>query len=75
MMAKFLVKEFDVGEYRYEVEAKDEAEAREKFHEYNLSINKYKQGDVELLENGEAVAYHECYCHKSSIEEMKETNE
>jgi|TARA_R100001530_G_scaffold56179_3_gene41093 hypothetical protein len=67
MMPKYLIKQFSVAEYGYEVEAKDEDEAWEKVAE--------DHEDVEDLEDGNPIAWHDCYSYDSTIEKIKEEND
>ena len=63
-MPRFLITQFSVAEYGYEVEAKDEDEAHQKVAD--------DHEDVELLEDGNPIAWHDCYSRDSTIEEIKE---
>jgi len=63
-MPKYLITQFSVAEYGYEVEAKDEDEARQKIFDGHE--------DVEELEDGNPIALHDCYSRDSTIEEIKE---
>jgi len=67
MMPKYLITQFSVAEYGYEVEAKDEDEAWEKVADDHK--------DVELLEDGNPIAWHDCYSRDSTIEEIKEEDD
>ena len=61
-MPRFLITQFSVAEYGYEVEAKDEDEAHQKVAD--------DHEDVELLEDGNPIAWHDCYSRDSTIEEI-----
>jgi hypothetical protein len=67
MMPKYLITQFSVAEYGYEVEAKDEDEAHQKVAD--------DHEDVELLEDGNPIAWHDCYSYDSTIEEIKEEDD
>jgi hypothetical protein len=67
MMPRFLITHFSVAEYGYEVEAKDEDEAHQKVAD--------DHEDVELLEDGNPIAWHDCYSYDSTIEEIKEEDD
>ena len=62
-MPRFLITQFSVAEYGFEVEAKDEDEAHQKVAD--------DHEDVELLEDGNPIAWHDCYSRDSTIEEIK----
>ena len=66
-MPRFLITQFSVAEYGFEVEAKDEDEAWEKVAD--------DHEDVELLEDGNPIAWHDCYSRDSTIEEIKEEDD
>ena len=66
-MPKYLITQFSVAEYGYEVEAKDEDEAHQKVAD--------DHEDVELLEDGNPIAWHDCYSYDSTIEEIKEEDD
>ena len=66
-MPRFLITQFSVAEYGYEVEAKDEDEAHQKVAD--------DHEDVELLEDGNPIAWHDCYSRDSTIEEIKEEDD
>ena len=66
-MPRFLITHFSVAEYGYEVEAKDEDEAHQKVAD--------DHEDVELLEDGNPIAWHDCYSYDSTIEEIKEEDD
>ena len=66
-MPRFLITQFSVAEYGYEVEAKDEDEAHQKVAD--------DHEDVELLEDGRPIALHDCYSRDSTIEEIKEEDD
>ena len=66
-MPKYLITQFSVAEYGYEVEAKDEDEAHQKVAD--------DHEDVELLEDGNPIAWHDCYSRDSTIEEIKEEDD
>jgi hypothetical protein len=67
MMPRFLITQFSVAEYGFEVEAKDEDEAHQKVAD--------DHEDVELLEDGNPIAWHDCYSRDSTIEEIKEEDD
>lgn len=66
-MPKYLITQFSVAEYGYEVEAKDKDEAHQKVAD--------DHEDVELLEDGNPIAWHDCYSRDSTIEEIKEEDD
>ena len=66
-MPRFLITQFSVAEYGFEVEAKDEDEAHQKVAD--------DHEDVELLEDGNPIAWHDCYSRDSTIEEIKEEDD
>jgi hypothetical protein len=66
-MPKYLITQFSVAEYGYEVEAKDKDEAHQKVAD--------DHEDVELLEDGNPIAWHDCYSYDSTIEEIKEEDD
>ena len=66
-MPKYLITHFSVAEYGFEVEAKDEDEAHQKVAD--------DHEDVELLEDGNPIAWHDCYSYDSTIEEIKEEDD
>jgi hypothetical protein len=66
-MPRFLITQFSVAEYGFEVDAKDEDEAHQKVAD--------DHEDVELLEDGNPIAWHDCYSYDSTIEEIKEEDD
>ena len=66
-MPKYLITQFSVAEYGFEVEAKDKDEAHQKVAD--------DHEDVELLEDGNPIAWHDCYSYDSTIEEIKEEDD
>ena len=60
-MPRFLITQFSVAEYGFEVEAEDEA------HQKVADDHE----DVEDLEDGNPIAWHDCYSYDSTIEEIK----
>ena len=66
-MPRFLITQFSVAEYGFEVESKDEDEAHQKVAD--------DHEDVELLEDGNPIAWHDCYSRDSTIEEIKEEDD
>ena len=66
-MPRFLITQFSVAEYGFEVEAKDKDEAHQKVADDHK--------DVELLEDGNPIAWYDCYSHDSTIEEIKEEDD
>ena len=66
-MPRFLITQFSVAEYGFEVEAKDKDEAHQKVAD--------DHEDVELLEDGNPIAWHDCYSYDSTIEEIKEEDD
>ena len=66
-MPKYLCRMYEVVEYQFKVEAKDEDEAHQKVAD--------DHEDVELLEDGRPIALHDCYSRDSTIEEIKEEDD
>ena len=66
-MPRFLITQFSVAEYGFEVEAKDEDEAHQKVAD--------DHEDVELLEDGNPIAWLDCYSRDITIEEIKEEDD
>ena len=61
-MPEYLIRQYSVCEYQFEVKAKNEDEAYDKVWE--------EHKDVLLINDGNPVAYHDCYSRDSTIEEL-----